>query len=324
MRKIVVTGGYGFIGGNLVNYWGKKYPNDEIIVLDKCGYAANPDFITVTHKSIRLDICFEAEIRDLINTIKPYGVIHLAAESHVCRSIEGPREFFETNVIGTMNVIHAFKELNNGGRFLYMSTDEIFGEVENGRRFNEESIIRPRSPYAASKAGGDHVVNSYAHTFGMDVVIANAGNNFGPNQHVEKLIPKTIKAILEEKPITVYGDGSQIRDWVNVEDTCRAIDLIFHQGPKGNRYCISGNNPMSNLELIRSICFMMDGIKKFTYTNGRPTDDKWYESNSWKIEQLGFKPKKPFIVGLTETIEWYRAKYFDTKSSEGHTEPSHP
>jgi dTDP-glucose 4,6-dehydratase len=307
--KIMITGGYGFIGSNLVNYWKGKYPDAEIVVLDALTYAANPKLVVVEHNFAHVDIRDHLSVHRAMETHRPDAVIHLAAESHVCRSIEGPKSFFETNVNGTFHLLEEFRALGNGGRFHHVSTDEIFGEVTNGKPFDENSAIRPRSPYSSSKAAADMVVNAYVCTYGVNAVITSCGNNFGPGQNVEKLIPRIVNLVRSGKPITIYGDGSQIRDWLYVEDNCSAIDFVFHRGRRGERYMVGDNCQLSNREMIQEVLMAMGHPNhECVFTKDRPTDDKWYASDASKLKKLGWEPKthRLFTELLLKTVRSYQ------------------
>lgn len=324
MRKIMITGGFGFIGSNLVRYWLDKYPDDFIINVDAKTYAARPEFLLnyieehemqsrIVHEQI--NIRDQNAVARLIRLYEPDHVLHLAAESHVCRSIAGPSEFIHTNIVGTFNLLEEFKGSNKGktGRFVYVSTDEVFGELEpNEPAFNESLPLLPRSPYAASKAAGDLLAMAYHDTYGLNVSVTNCSNNFGPNQHEEKLLARTIMKFLDREKMTVYGSGEQVRDWLYVEDHCEALDDVLHKGKAGERYCIGGLCEMTNIDFIGCVNAELQeltglpalGIIK---TNDRPTDDLRYAIDVSKIRQeLGWQPKRNiFKQRLRETIQWY-------------------
>lgn len=322
--KIVLTGGRGFIGSHMTDLLSKlaKMSNGrigEIVVLDAHTYAARPFLMGRKPENVRevvLDIRDQLAVRKFMEEEKPDHIIHMAAESHVCRSITGPKDFVLTNVVGTWNLLEEFKEIwkgqLSGKKFLHVSTDEVFGEIKTGK-FKEDSPIAPRSPYASSKAASDHLVSAYCTTYGLHGLIVNCSNNYGPNQHEEKLVPKAILRIIQNKPVDIYGNGKQVRDWLWVEDCCRAILHVLDKGIPGQRYCIGGELEMTNIELvnkIHEICTKVFAKTKFNlklnYTNDRPTDDKRYALSTQKIRKLGWKPKKEeFDKNLQYTILWY-------------------
>ncbi len=324
-RRILITGGLGFIGSNLVKYWTEKYPNDQVHILDLETYAARPEYLKELQHTVfrhKVDLRRRLDVEALMTQIAPDHIIHLAAESHVCRSIEGPGIFFGTNVMGTFYLIHAFQKLWNiskNHRFYHVSTDEVFGELMPGDEpFHEDLPMKPRSPYAASKAASDHVVQSFHHTYSVNTVISNCTNNFGPNQHEEKLIPKAIKSILTGEEMTIYGPGSQIRDWIYVLDHCKAIDRIFHEGVAGERYCVGGANELNNLEVIEQVrlsvqrCTKASYGKRLKHTDDRPTDDFRYAVSIEKVNALGWAPstaspefQRRFEDNLDLTVAWY-------------------
>lgn len=323
MRKIMITGGLGFIGSNLVRHWLKKYPQDYVMVLDSMTYAAKPQWaleVAITeHGSDRFmhlycDIAEKQEVRKWMQMMRPHHIIHLAAESHVCRSIDGPKDFVHTNILGTFNMLEAFRELNNGGIFHHVSTDEVYGELVEGEteKFHELRRYAPRSPYAASKAASDHLVHAWHHTYGMNTITTNCSNNFGPNQHEEKLVPKAILAAIHNKPMTVYGSGRQVRDWLYVNDHCAAIDVAFHQGTPGHTYCIGGSMELTNLQMILKVEKVVgrvldrEVVINMKHTDDRPTDDLRYAVNSSKMESLGWSASPETFEGkLSQTVAWY-------------------
>lgn len=326
MRRIMVTGGMGFIGSNFVQYWLRKYPEDMIVVLDAFTYAAREMLHLEDSEHLRLiiekcDIRDQAAVQRALRQYCPEHVFHFAAESHVCRSITGPKDFVYTNALGTWNLLEECRYLwtTNGGslagkRFIHISTDEVFGQLgENDKPFHEGTQIKPRSPYAASKAASDLFALSYHETYGLDVIVTNCSNNFGPNQHEEKLIPKTILSLLAGKPMTVYGDGRQKRDWLYVGDHCSALDTVFHKGKSGERYCIGGDMQLTNLgameEVYRSlkkVCPEFKDDMTWVFTSDRPTDDYRYDIDSSKLKALGWTPdNKNFTSNLNETVRWY-------------------
>lgn len=321
MNRVLITGGFGFIGSNLVRMWREIYPQDEVSVMDCMTYASNPAWVYDKDSEIRMnpaDISNFLDVKTYIHRFKPDTVFHLAAESHVCRSIDGPKQFVSTNFVGTFNLLEACRLLWDGdreARFVHISTDEVFGELplENRKlKFSESTQIQPRSPYAATKAGSDHLVSAYHHTYGMQTFITNCTNNFGPNQHKEKLIPKTITKILKNEPVTIYGEGNQVRDWIYVDDHNRALTFVSKRGAPGERYCIGGEMEMSNLDVVKFVydtmkeVGMVRGPLKIEKTNDRPTDDMRYAVNCSKTKSLGWLPRKElFKVYMMDTIKWY-------------------
>jgi len=317
--NLLITGGLGFIGSNFYNYFKTKYPNYNITILDSGTYASNINNIE-DHKHARI-IKFSITDRDrlfsLFDLYKFNKVIHFAAESHVDNSIENPMEFIYTNVIGTANLLDACVKYGIE-LFYHISTDEVFGQLGNEGSFNEETPYDPRSPYSASKASSDHFVRAYHHTYNLPVVISNCSNNYGPNQHNEKLIPKAIKNILEGKKIPIYGNGSNVRDWLYVMDHVDAIDMIFHNGKIGETYCIGGDNEITNLEMTKLICEKIDKLKKWgrdsknliTFVEDRKGHDFRYSINYSKINnELGWKPKVGIDEGIEKTIDYYLKKF---------------
>lgn len=317
--NLLITGGLGFIGSNFYNYFKTKYPNYNITILDSGTYASNINNIE-DHKHARI-IKFSITDRDrlfsLFDLYKFNKVIHFAAESHVDNSIENPMEFIYTNVIGTANLLDACVKYGIE-LFYHISTDEVFGQLGNEGSFNEETPYDPRSPYSASKASSDHFVRAYHHTYNLPVVISNCSNNYGPNQHNEKLIPKVIKNILEGKKIPIYGNGSNVRDWLYVMDHVDAIDMIFHNGKIGETYCIGGDNEITNLEMTKLICEKIDKLKKWgrdsknliTFVEDRKGHDFRYSINYSKINnELGWKPKVGIDEGIEKTIDYYLKKF---------------
>jgi dTDP-glucose 4,6-dehydratase len=323
-RIILITGGAGFIGSHVVRRFVNKYPEYLIVNADKLTYAGNLENLTdvekeKNYKFEKTDIVEKQSVLDLFDKYNFDGVIHLAAESHVDRSITGPDEFVFTNIVGTVNLLNAALKTwkNSFGEklFYHISTDEVYGSLGKEGLFTEETAYDPKSPYSASKASSDHMVRAYNHTFGVPVIISNCSNNYGPNQFPEKLIPLAINNIKNYKPIPVYGKGENIRDWLYVEDHALAIDLIFHRGKVGETYNIGGNNEWKNLDLILLLCRIMDkklnrvagtSEKLITYVKDRPGHDLRYAIDSSKLQdELGWSPIPEFADGLEKTVEWY-------------------
>ena len=311
--KLLVTGGAGFIGANFILYWLKAHPEDDIVNLDKLTYAGNLENLrsiegNLHYRFIQGDVCDgQAVVKALVGVDT---VVHFAAESHVDRSILAPADFILTNVVGTQVLLDA--ALKAGvKRFHHVSTDEVFGALEltDKNKFGETTVYNPRSPYSASKAGSDHLVRAYFHTFGLPTTITNCSNNYGPYQFPEKLIPLAITNILEGKKVPVYGDGLYVRDWLYVEDHCRAIELVLKQGKIGETYCVGGlTEDVSNLEIIRKILrFMGKGEEQIEFVTDRPGHDRRYAVDWTKIQkELGWKPQYDFDAWLKQTIAWYQ------------------
>ncbi len=324
-RTIIITGGAGFIGSHVVRHFVKKYPDYHIINLDKLTYAGNLENLRdiercKNYRFVKGDIVDQEFIIKLFKEVKPDGVIHLAAESHVDRSIIEPLAFIHTNVLGTVNLLNASKDLwrdaIQGKLFFHISTDEVYGSLEPGNSsFKESTPYDPRSPYSASKASSDHLVRAFYHTYNLPVVLSNCSNNYGPNQFPEKLIPLTINNLKNNKPVPIYGKGENIRDWLYVVDHAVAIDIIFHQGKKGETYNIGGNNEWKNIELVRLLCDIMDkklnrrpgtSARLITYVKDRAGHDLRYAIDSTKLHnELGWKPSVDFHTGLQLTVDWY-------------------
>lgn len=323
MTTLLITGGAGFIGSHVVRKMVCDHPDFTIINLDQLTYAGNLENLKdledrPNYQFIRGDIVNESFIDDLFNRQSIDGVIHLAAESHVDRSITDPMAFIHTNIVGTVNLLNAcrkyWKNLQ-GKRFFHISTDEVYGSLGSEGFFTEKTSYDPRSPYSASKASSDHMVRAYYHTYGLPVVISNCSNNYGPNQFPEKLIPLAINNILGMKPIPVYGKGENIRDWLYVEDHARAIDLIYHRGTTGRTYNIGGLNEWKNIDLIRLLCNIMDkklhrepGTSEslISFVKDRAGHDQRYAIDPQRLkEELGWEPSLSFEKGLAKTVEWY-------------------
>ncbi len=322
--KILITGGSGFIGSHVVRLFVTKYPEYEIINLDKLTYAGNPENLRdiENHQNytfVKGDINDAGFIFDLFKQEKFDGVIHLAAESHVDRSISNPNEFVITNIVGSLNLLNAakenWKENLNDKIFYHISTDEVYGSLGEEGFFTEETAYDPRSPYSASKASSDHLVRAYFHTFNLPIKISNCSNNYGSHQFPEKLLPLMINNIKNNRPLPVYGKGDNIRDWLWVVDHARAIDTIFHKGKIGETYNIGGHNEWKNIDIVHLLCDTMDeklgrekrtSRKLITFVKDRAGHDKRYAIDATKIkEELGWLPSVTFEQGLDITIDWY-------------------
>jgi dTDP-glucose 4,6-dehydratase len=317
--NILITGGLGFIGSNLFNFMKDKYPNYNLVILDSMTYAASDDNIDnpKSTKVIKFSITERERLFNLFETYKFTHVIHMAAESHVDNSIKNPLEFVNTNVVGTINLLDACVK-HGIELFYHISTDEVFGHLGETGEFNEETPYDPRSPYSASKASSDHFVRAYHHTYKLPVVISNCSNNYGPNQHEEKLIPTIIKSIIKQTPIPIYGNGLNVRDWLYVGDHVEAIDNIFHNGTIGETYCIGGGVQMSNLRLTHIICDKLDEILDYgtnsreliTFVEDRKGHDFRYAIDNSKIKKsLSWEPKTDFNEGINITINYYLNKF---------------
>ena len=322
MKNVLVTGGCGFIGSNFVKYLISLkcyFP----IILDKLTYAGSKENINQIGEEsfdlVEADICDEQLLLNLFKKYKFDGVFHFAAESHVDRSIDAPREFIDTNIIGTFNLLQASRtnisKNENNFKFIHVSTDEVYGDLGSNGYFDEESPYRPNSPYSASKAASDHLSRSWGKTFNLPVIITNCSNNYGANQFPEKLIPLIIINCIDWKQLPVYGNGENIRDWLYVEDHCIALETIFSKGKVGETYNIGGSNEIKNIDIVKTICDIMDEIKPskngsyrnlITFVDDRPGHDKRYAVDSSKLQNtLKWEPKESFQSGIKKTIEWY-------------------
>jgi len=323
-KTIIITGGAGFIGSHVVRLFVTKYPSYKIVNLDALTYAGNLENLRDIEQSPnyyfeKVNILDAESLNEVFQTHQPDGVIHLAAESHVDRSILSPLDFVYTNVIGTVNLLNAAKQFwkndFNGKRFYHVSTDEVYGALGETGFFTETTKYDPHSPYSASKASSDHFVRAYHDTYGLPVVISNCSNNYGPNHFPEKLIPLFINNIIQQKPLPVYGDGLYTRDWLFVKDHATAIDLVFHKGKNGDTYNIGGFNEWKNIDLVKLLCQLMDkklgrqpgeSEKLITYIQDRPGHDRRYAIDATKInKELGWYPSVTFEEGLAQTIDWY-------------------
>ena len=324
MKTILITGGAGFIGSHVVRLFLKKYPNDRIVNVDCLTYAGNLENLSdIDHLPNyifeKIDIRDSVSLSQTFEKYNPHTVIHLAAESHVDRSILNPMEFVETNVVGTVNLLNSaknnWKDSFEGKLFYHVSTAEVFGALGAKGLFTEETPYSPNSPYSASKASSDHFVRAYHETYGMPIVISNCSNNYGPNQFPEKLIPLMISNIINGKTLPVYGDGKYTRDWLYVEDHASAIETVYRKGIIGETYCIGGWNELQNIDLINQLCDLMDNKLKLElgtsrklveFVKDRPGHDKRYAIDARKMENdLEWKPRESFESGIKKTIDWY-------------------
>lgn len=324
---ILITGGCGFIGSNLVRHFLRH--DYHVVNLDKLTYAGNRSSLADIEDNplytfVRGDICDLPFLRGLLAEHRPSGILNLAAESHVDRSIDSPDEFIQTNIVGTSRLLSASLEYFNspfcpdkeGFRFLHISTDEVFGSLGKEGYFTESTPYDPRSPYSASKASSDHLVRAWHHTYGLPALVTNCSNNYGPCQFPEKLVPLVINSAIRNKEIPVYGDGENIRDWLYVEDHCEALGLVLERGKPGETYNIGGNSERTNIEIVRTICRLLDEMdprgdgkpyeEQITFVKDRPGHDRRYAIDPSKITgELGWKPKTIFDEGLRKTVKWY-------------------
>jgi dTDP-glucose 4,6-dehydratase len=328
-RRLLVTGGAGFIGSATVRH-AIRESDDRVLVVDKLTYAGNLDSLSVVSSDpryafVRADIADAAKMRELFETYQPDVVMHLAAESHVDRSIDGPGEFIQTNVVGTFALLQAalgYWRVLTGAkkdafRFHHISTDEVFGSLEDDGLFCETTAYDPRSPYSASKAASDHFVRAWHHTYGLPVLITNCSNNYGPYHFPEKLIPLTIINALEGVKLPVYGQGANVRDWLYVEDHVRALFAVIGAGTPGHTYCVGGHSERANIDVVKAICALMDELAPsarigprenlITFVADRPGHDLRYAIDPGKIGELGWRPRETFDTGLRKTVEWYLA-----------------
>lgn len=320
-QKIIITGGAGFIGSNLLIYLVKKYPDYFFINVDALTYAGNLSNLKSiencpNYRFEHINICDYDLLKACFEKYNPTGVIHLAAESHVDRSIIGPSDFIYTNIIGTFNLLELARlQKNRFGsfRFHHVSTDEVYGSLGPSGSFTEKTAYNPSSPYSASKASSDHLVRAYCKTYDLDTVTTNCSNNYGPFQFPEKLIPLVIRNAQSGIPIPIYGDGKNIRDWLYVEDHCSALDNVYHKGKSGQTYNIGGNNQIENIELVKKVCMLVDEIcgsnnsaGLIQFVNDRPGHDRRYAIDASLIaSELGWKPAHVFDDGIRKTVQWY-------------------
>lgn len=324
MKTVLISGGAGFIGSHLVRLFVSKYPQYRIVNLDALTYAGNLENLRDVENAANYvfekgDITKADQLAEIFQKYQPEGIIHLAAESHVDRSISNPIAFVETNVLGTVNLLNAARNLwgskLEGNRFYHVSTDEVYGSLGEEGLFTETTPYDPRSPYSASKAASDHFVRAYFHTYNLPVLLSNCSNNYGPNHFPEKLIPLIINNICQEKPLPVYGDGQYTRDWLWVKDHALAIDTIFHRGRIGETYNIGGNNEWKNIDLVEKLCDIMDELlgrpagasrKLITFVKDRPGHDRRYAIDASKLQnELDWQPSVHFEAGFRETARWY-------------------
>lgn len=336
MKTVLVTGGAGFIGSNFVPFFLDKHPDYSVVNLDKLTYAGDLSNLSEVagnprYEFVKGDVCNRELIEHLFDRHDFRGVVHFAAESHVDNSIAGPEAFMQANLIGTFTLLDVARrrwmekpfvarEGYEGARFHHISTDEVYGTLGDSGLFTETTPYAPNSPYSASKAGSDFIVRSYFHTYGMDVVTTNCSNNYGPKQHGEKLIPVIIGKCLEGRPIPIYGDGKNVRDWLYVLDHCKGIDLAFHQGRAGETYNIGGSNEQQNIHVARTICHLLDKLspkptgesysEQITFVEDRAGHDRRYAIDATKIQtELGWRHEATFEEGLALTVKWYLEKW---------------
>ena len=310
--NILVTGGAGFVGGNLVQYLLNKYPQYRIVNLDKLTYAGNlanleAAFENPNHTFVKGDICNRDLVNRLLHDHSIDAVVHCAAESHVDRSIEACEEFITTNVLGTQVLLECARD-SGVSKFIQVSTDEVYGSIEIGKRSSEETPLRPSNPYAASKAGGDLLALSFHRTYGLPVVVTRSSNNFGQFQFPEKFVPLVILNALHNKPIPVYGDGENVRDWIHVYDHCAALDVALHRGASGTVYAVGADAERRNIEIVRAILSQLGKPQSLlTFVKDRPGHDRRYSTDAGRIrKELGWSPTVAFDAGLRETVNWYR------------------
>jgi len=324
LGSVLITGGAGFIGSNFAHFWAREKPSDQIVVLDKLTYAADLRNLGGID-NIRLvvgDIQNLELTRHLLDSFEIRTVVNFAAESHVDNSIKGPAAFIQTNLVGTFSLLEAARQAWAGEktcRFLHVSTDEVYGALGETGKFTEETPYAPNSPYSASKAGSDHLVRAYFHTYGLPALTTNCSNNYGPRQHPEKLIPLAITRMMKNEPIPIYGDGKQVRDWLYVEDHCMGIFTVLQGGNCGETYNIGGNNEWKNIDLIDSLCDEVDRAigrelgssrKLKIFVEDRPGHDRRYAIDASKIEsELGWHHKTSFPEGISKTVQWYLANF---------------
>lgn len=324
MKNILITGAAGFIGSNFAIYFKNKYPDYNLIILDKLTYAGNIhnlDNIINDIKFIEGDICDEKLVSDVFSKYDINGVIHFAAESHVDNSIKEPFVFTKTNVLGTHTLLEVAKKHwgeGSSNKFVHISTDEVYGSLGEDGYFTEESPITPSSPYSSSKASSDLIALAYNTTYKMNVTVTNCSNNYGPYQHNEKLIPHMIKLAMNDEKLPVYGTGKNIRDWLFVEDHCKAIDMVYHNGKAGERYNIGGHNEKQNIEIVKLILKQLNKSEDLiTYVEDRKGHDLRYAIDPTKIKnELGWEPETKFEDGIVKTIDWYinNPEYLDNES----------
>jgi len=322
MKNVLITGGCGFIGSNFVKSLLETDTGYYPIILDSLTYAGNKNNLDNLHNDsyvfIKGDICDEALVKILFEKYHFQGVFHFAAESHVDRSIDGPQTFINTNIIGTYNLLEVSRLYHNNAnfKFIHISTDEVYGDLDHDGYFTEDTLYNPSSPYSASKASSDHLARAWHRTYGLPVVITNCSNNYGAFQFPEKLIPLMIINCLGWKPLPVYGTGQNIRDWLFVDDHCSAIKAVYENGIIGETYNIGGNNEIKNIDIVNTICTILDDLQPsdngksyselITFVKDRPGHDFRYAIDSTKIQKsLGWKPKESFSTGIKKTIQWY-------------------